>query len=683
VFKGYLEWSGTELVNIERTEAYVRNLAPAVLNTVGGLGALHIVGGDREYRSPLLDSAPWVNPFDPATDQFYGAYPLDVIGIGDSTYSATTTESVGAGGTTQGGRHASRDVKVSALLVGATELGAEAGLTWLRSALQTADCSDKCGGSLRYFLAEPAVCEVAWGEETGQTARAQFGAVAAGERIRYRWTHDDVDPTMPSHATWSTNGAEGVRVQYGATATDGEELWSRVVEPYRVNYVPNPAFRTSTAGFTGDSVAWSFDGGVDDAASALIGIDSSPTSATSDLWPSPAGVTTVSWSSRSDSGALVTARLLDGVTGAILASTQYVAGDDQERQSLTGTSTGGVKLQFDTTDSFSLDQVLCEHSDVALPYFDGQSDLDGYLPAWVAAADASSSTLTLTDPMELVADDSDYRPYFEVIAGTAQGVRLTWTYRRAIDVLDQLLPIDRALHNVSVTQAPVIVQRVDATATGGGYFIQVEFLFNAGNPFSYSQPVEILTVPLVQAPYSDPPSSSLLDDDWLFDPSALVPSAPPAAPDIVADAVDPSITSWQRYYIDIPADKVADWASTVPIVQFNTHGAPVRQIRVRFHPNPFDYPAVSVDPVGFCADFLISYLPAGTSLLLNGITQTALASKAGVASVPADSILYGSDGGPMTWPHLSCGIAYVMTIDVPSSGDYDLFDIELQMLREE
>lgn len=693
MFEGYLEWSGTELVNVERTEAYVAHLFPSVLQPQGNRGTLHIVTGEQGYRTPLMDAAPWANRFDSSTNEFYGFYPTAIQGIGSSTYAATTTQSAGDGGSTQTGRSSTRDVKVSGLLVASTEMGAETGLTWLRSALQTADCDDQCGGYLRYFLTEPAVCELAWGAENGVTGDARFGSLDfSDKRIVYRWTKVDVDPTMPARARWSASAGEGVQLEYGALDASGGKLFSKTVFPLRVNYVPNPTFQTNVGGFTGP-LEWVFSGGVDDGAFARLspssgaygsgayGAGTYAAAAISDRWATPAGTVTVSLAVRG-AGDPVEVSMVDATTGLQVASLVVGAGLDWSRVAVTGVTNGTI-LNISSNAQVDIDQILAEYTATPLDYFDGSATLVDSVSAWAGAPDASISTVKPVGPMELTADDSDFEPYFRVLAGHVSNLRLTWWYRTAIDVGTQLRPIDRSLHNVSVTQGPQIVQRLDSTRTGGGYLIQVEFLFSAGNPFSYGPPVPVTTVPLVSAGFADPTVITELDDDWLYDPSALVPTAPPAAPSILADAVNPSITSWQRYYVEIPAEDVADWASSVPLLTINTLDAPVRQVRVRFHPNPFGYQAAQVDPTAYCADFLVSYLPARSTLLMNGITQSALASKSGAASVPADSILYGSDGGPMSWPHLSCGIAYVMTLDVPAPDDYALFEVELLLLREE
>lgn len=725
MFKGYLEFSDTELANAERTEAYVANLAPWLPFTPAGTAkTLHIANNEPEYRSPVLDAAPWSNKLDPTTDAFYGLYPLDVVGIGDSTYSASTTESTNDGGTTQAGRSSTRDVKLSGLLVGATELATEAGLTWLRAALQQADCVDQCGGGyLRYFLAEPTVCEIAWGDEDGTSDSVSFGAATVGQTYDVRWTKIQVDPTMPSRTVWQGTTTEGTQVSFGALDRNGNVLAEETVFPLRRNYVTNPTFLSDFSGWSGSGAVWNFSGGTDGGGYVNVTSSSAPLtnfgdgvfgagpfgatfgstpSATaygtkaygsgtygslgsagfaSNVWATPPGVVTVSMALRGGSGATIS--LIDGATGAVVGSTSVQPGTDWARYSVSGvTNTTQVRVQ--AVDAVDIDDVLAEATDLANDYFDGSDDtLDGYTTEWLGTPNASTSERRHDGSLTTIWDSSDYQPFFTLIDGQVNNLKLTWYFREALDVQTQLLPYERTLHNVAVTQGPQVIQRIDNTRTGGGYFIQVEVLFTAGNPYSYSPTQLIATDPLLSRTYNDPSSTGALSDDWLYDPGALVPSAPPAAPDIVADAIDSSITAWQRYYVPIPADTVADWASSVPIMQIDSLSTAIRQVRVRFHPNPFGYDADQVDPLSYCADFLISYLPARTSLLMNGMVQTASATKAGVSTVAADSILFGSDGGPMTWPHLSCGIPYVMTIDVPSPADYELFDLTLQLSREE
>lgn len=75
--------------------------------------------------------------------------------------------------------------------------------------------------------------------------------------------------------------------------------------------------------------------------------------------------------------------------------------------------------------------------------------------------------------------------------------------------------------------------------------------------------------------------------------------------------------------------------------------------------------ASPVDPCSWCSEFIVSYLPARTELTVDAILERAFASVSGSEAQPADTLLYATDGGPMTWPALSCGIDYLFAFDVP------------------
>lgn len=168
----------------------------------------------------------------------------------------------------------------------------------------------------------------------------------------------------------------------------------------------------------------------------------------------------------------------------------------------------------------------------------------------------------------------------------------------------------------------------------------------------------------------------------LIDPDLPVLATPPSAPAIPDIALSP-ILDWTRYYLDIPAGNVAEWAETIPVLTLLTQTLDVRQVRVRFHPNPFGWADSKVDPTAYCGEFLLSYLPANSSLTVDGVSESASASVAGSASQPASQLLYGTDGAPMTWPDLSCGIGYLMTVDIPPTAAINNLDLGLVVYRKE
>ncbi len=172
-------------------------------------------------------------------------------------------------------------------------------------------------------------------------------------------------------------------------------------------------------------------------------------------------------------------------------------------------------------------------------------------------------------------------------------------------------------------------------------------------------------------------------DALVVDPDLPVLPAPPIPPSIPDLAIDETQLTWRRYYFDISAAEVPLWANTIPTLTFYTKTDAIRQLRVRFHPNPFDWDATDVDPTSYCGEFILSYLPANSTLTVTGVSEDAWASVAGSAPVTANHLLYGTDGSPMEWPALSCNIPYVMTIDVPPDLDEANLEYAVVINRQE
>lgn len=154
-YEGWLSLAGTEIVNNERVRTYASLMMPALqmpYNACSGEspGALHRMLDDEEYRSPLIDDAPWIDHDDPDTYDFCGVFGLSLVGL-DSTRTATVVEHTGDGGGITGKRKGTRSIRVSALLLGATQASIEAGHAWLSSALE-GDCDGDCNGSDLCYL---------------------------------------------------------------------------------------------------------------------------------------------------------------------------------------------------------------------------------------------------------------------------------------------------------------------------------------------------------------------------------------------------------------------------------------------------------------------------------------------------------------------------------------------------
>lgn len=159
-------------------------------------------------------------------------------------------------------------------------------------------------------------------------------------------------------------------------------------------------------------------------------------------------------------------------------------------------------------------------------------------------------------------------------------------------------------------------------------------------------------------------SSVPVDPTPVLDPDcAVVPAAPRPDPIDVSCLDTPS--QWIRYDALVPASQVPVWRDAVAIVRITTAAVAARQVRFRFYPNEFTSPIEALDACGFCGEFVVSYIPAHSTLTIDGIRRTAhLVAAGATAQQPASHLLYGSDGGPMTWPELTCGIAYTAVLDV-------------------
>jgi len=156
--------------------------------------------------------------------------------------------------------------------------------------------------------------------------------------------------------------------------------------------------------------------------------------------------------------------------------------------------------------------------------------------------------------------------------------------------------------------------------------------------------------------WTNPIAATVVDPDC---PPVLAPPRPP----VVIDSCVLPPDLWLRYPIDVPAELTQRGLSAFPAVTLTTGSLAARGVRVRFYANPFSVPADQIDPCSYCGEFVLSYLPPNGALtvdtslrdawlVVNGQRQTAM------------SLLYGSDGGPLTWPEMTCGVPYLMAVDL-------------------
>ena len=154
---GYYQYAGQEFINIARTEAYATGtpwFKPGRTGT--DLPAMLA----ETYVSPMVDNAPWTDPDNPASYEFWGLYPLDVAGIEDATVTSNTVESTGDGGVAGRVRRGTKTVVFNAMVLASSDCGADYGVRWLRALLNGSACgtlaTQTCNGDdLCYLSCEP------------------------------------------------------------------------------------------------------------------------------------------------------------------------------------------------------------------------------------------------------------------------------------------------------------------------------------------------------------------------------------------------------------------------------------------------------------------------------------------------------------------------------------------------
>lgn len=231
--------------------------------------------------------------------------------------------------------------------------------------------------------------------------------------------------------------------------------------------------------------------------------------------------------------------------------------------------------------------------------------------------------------------------------------------------------------NVELELIEVNVSTPASITTGG--FVQMDGLMiqrgdTATDPFDET---------FAGAEWTGTPNQSALAmvtpiADLTEDPDCPRPPLPPQPPEIDDSCVE-SPSSYNRTVVRISADTVPRNLTAYPIITLTAGEDPVRQARIRFWENPDDQNIDDLSPCDFDGEIIVSFLAAGATMVINGVTREATVSAPGFPDQNANHVLYGPDGGPVDWPELSGGIPYLVTLELDSSAPYTdtLMEVDL------
>lgn len=255
-----------------------------------------------------------------------------------------------------------------------------------------------------------------------------------------------------------------------------------------------------------------------------------------------------------------------------------------------------------------------------------------------------------------------------------------------------LFNLTRKLHRMVVNNGPTITSKAQELSCGGSMW-SVQFTGVAGNAFEYSAERPIIAgymdptvsnpwVPgVIPGTYSTSPTSFVEvacgDDTWqpIFDPLCPALIAPPPPPSVPLGCYEPE-TTWYRRKITIPAENIPLWGQVVPTL---TAFAPaeIRNLRVRFYPDPSGTNDPDSNPCSFQGDIVFSYIPPGGTLIFDGVKEQVFIITSTGHRRRADSLAFRTDGRPFTWPTLSCGYGHIMTFDLPVGETLPYVDLAL------
>lgn len=265
---------------------------------------------------------------------------------------------------------------------------------------------------------------------------------------------------------------------------------------------------------------------------------------------------------------------------------------------------------------------------------------------------------------------------------------------RMDDVTDCLTPYQRSLRNVSVTTGPTLLTKLKVP---NGAAWQVSFTAVAGSPFELGPEREVVTgflsgdVPNPWPGGVEPAGASMDTTGFIFseetgcDPVEPAPLIDPAFPSVIIPPGIPSVpignftppVNWRRRQFTIPKQYIPLWGEMVPLVKIHARNGDTRNLRIRFYSDPYGEGDASDDPCAFCGDIVVSYVPLGYTMVLDGAEEVVYAIGPGGVEYRADSLVFASNGTPFTWPALSCGFGYIVTLDLPETSFAPVVDLSL------
>jgi len=218
----------------------------------------------------------------------------------------------------------------------------------------------------------------------------------------------------------------------------------------------------------------------------------------------------------------------------------------------------------------------------------------------------------------------------------------------------------RVMYRVEALEGPRIVSEYPSVS---GKVLMIEYILSAGVPFIFTLPAAATTTTGV-TPTSGPevfcPPQTDAYSQMVIDPQITNIKRPPRPPSVWTVAMP---STWTRHTMNVATSFSNRNGVLIPTVNLFAGSADRRMIRVRFYRNG------NSGSCDFEGEFLVTYAPAGSQVVIDGIRRSMSVWRSGT-EYPAGNLILGSNGRPVTWPVLACDTGYHVVVDsVGSLGD--------------
>ncbi len=710
MFQGYLEHAGVEIANSRRTMEYVANMAPGLqFVSCWHDDGLDCVLGDDGYRTPALDPAPWFSESRPGSAKFLGFYPLSVEGIEDSSRSMKVTELVEDGAVLSLPRRASKEFRVRGLMMATDGEGLDAGMRWLRGALEAKDCTrcvttptagDCAGHDFDYLAYLPNCCDyseyparpVDWSASPGDTGgwvgygEGAVTSQSSGVRVVMpcdgdgaQWYVENLIPGQNYRLRLVVRSSRQLTV-----SVSGRESRTAKRENVQGTLTRTPWVIDFVAQAETESIkVYQAEPGCYNAQAIINEMRVDRIAERSKIFE-PRFVTSLT--QEQDSWEWITPT----EPAALSTSASLATPLDVEAITFEWENTSGTTINLDAGTGVRRvirglrpgEEYVVTLKAQVTGGVDFEPDIEGVSTNVMALGGYwFRMTFTATSPAHylVIGATSGF-----TISGTSS-VLLEANYLRVdLDVSGMVIPrpdqgrdARRELHGVELLNGPNIIQTYRTNAPT--VMTEVEFSMAVARPYVYS---ELYTIPpapsatttlLANTPCVHAVVAPIQDPDC--DPLPVAPQPPSITPDCVS-----AVTDWRRYWMEVPSELAGGWAESVPVITITTGASAVRDVRIRFYPNTGNEPVEDLDPCAYCGEFYVAYIPADTVFNIDAIDRTVLANVAGAGEARAMHLVSDENYGPIQWPTMSCDIPYYVTVDIAPDEVLDVnFDLSVAL----